>query len=221
MRYAVRAATAGPAARARMWPWAGTAARLLLAGVLGYAGLVKIQDLANAERSVAVYQIVQGGAAQLVGGALPFIEVALALLLLAGLGTRVAATATATLMAVYITAIASVWARGLSIDCGCFGGGGTLADGAVRGYAVDIARDLLFLGAAVLLIRHPRTRYALDRRVLDTHDSGGNQRHGVHGHGHGDGQGEGRGRGQGEGRGQAGGRGREALASARHGQHQQ
>ncbi|MFF3494857.1 MauE/DoxX family redox-associated membrane protein [Streptomyces sp. NPDC002795] len=146
-------------------------ARLLLAGVLGYAGLVKIGDLANAERSVAVYQIVTGDTAQLVGGALPFVEIAVALLLVAGLATRAAAVVTAALLAVYIAAIASVWARGLSIDCGCFGGGGTLTEGAESGYVIDIARDLLLLAAAVLLVRNPRTRYALDRLVLDIPDA--------------------------------------------------
>ena len=60
-----------------------------------------------------------------------------------------------------------MWARGLSIDCGCFGGGGGLSGGAARGYALDIARDLVLLGAAALLIRKPRTRYALDDWVLD------------------------------------------------------
>lgn len=66
-----------------------------------------------------------------------------------------------------MAAIASVWARGMSIDCGCFGGGGTLTGGTERGYALDIARDLVLLGAAALLIRNPRTRYALDNWLLD------------------------------------------------------
>ncbi|MFJ8109922.1 MauE/DoxX family redox-associated membrane protein [Streptomyces sp. NPDC096132] len=148
-------------------PWLGTAARLLLAGVLGYAGLVKARDLTESGRTVALYRLVPDGAAQLIGGALPFIELALAALLIAGLATRAVAAATAVLMVTYIAAIASVWARGLSIDCGCFGGAGTVTSGAQRGYAVDIARDLVFLGAAALLIRNPRTRYALDRWVLD------------------------------------------------------
>ena len=144
-----------------------TAARLLLAAVLGYAGLVKVQDLTEAGRTVALYRIVPDDSAQLVGGVLPFIELALALLLVVGLATRAVAVATAVLMAVYIAAITSVWARGLSIDCGCFSSGGALTSGAERGYAIDIARDLVFLGAAVLLVRNPRTRYALDRWVLD------------------------------------------------------
>ncbi|WP_323371827.1 MauE/DoxX family redox-associated membrane protein [Streptomyces katsurahamanus] len=149
------------------WAWAGTAARLLLAGVLGYAGLVKIADLTEAGRTVALYRIVPDDSAQLVGGVIPFIEVALALLLIAGLATRAVAVATAAMMVMYIAAIISVWARGMSIDCGCFGSGGNLTSGAERGYVIDIARDLVFLAAAALLIRNPRTRYALDRWVLD------------------------------------------------------
>jgi uncharacterized membrane protein YphA (DoxX/SURF4 family) len=147
--------------------WTGTAARLVLAVVLSYAGLVKILDITAAGRSVAVYRIVPTDAAQFVGGMLPFVEMAIGLLLALGLATRATAAVTAALMATYIAAIVSVWARGLSIDCGCFGSGGALTGGAQRGYLVDIARDLLFLGAAVLLVRNPRTRYALDRWVLD------------------------------------------------------
>lgn len=147
--------------------WVGMAARLLLAAVLGYAGLVKIRDLTESGRTVALYRIVPDESAQLVGGVLPFIELALALLLIVGLATRAVAVATAVLMAMYIAAITSVWARGLSIDCGCFSSGGTLTSGAERGYVIDIARDLVFLGAAAFLVRNPRTRYALDRWVLD------------------------------------------------------
>jgi uncharacterized membrane protein YphA (DoxX/SURF4 family) len=151
--------------------WMGLAARLGLAGVLGYAGLVKLQDLTQSGRSVALYRIVPDGTAQLIGGVLPLVEVAIAVLLALGLATRAAAVFTAVLMVVYIAAIASVWARGMSIDCGCFGGGGNLDGGATRGYVVDIARDLLFLGAAVFLVRHPHTRYALDRWVLGTKEA--------------------------------------------------
>lgn len=162
--------TTTAAVRATTGHWAGAArlvARLLLAAVLAYAGLVKIGDLTEAGRTVALYRIVPADSAQLVGGVLPFVEVALALLLAAGLATRVAAAGAAVLLVAYAAAIASVWARGMSIDCGCFGGGGTLSGGAARGYALDLARDLLLLGAAALLIRNPRTRYALDGWVLD------------------------------------------------------
>ncbi|GAX53312.1 MauE/DoxX family redox-associated membrane protein [Streptomyces olivochromogenes] len=167
--------TTAAAVRAASGHWAGAvrlAARLLLTVVLAYAGLVKIGDLTEAGRTVALYRIVPDDSAQLVGGVLPFVEVALALLLVAGLATRAAAVGAAVLLVAYAAAIASVWARGMSIDCGCFGGGGTLSGGAARGYALDIARDLVLLGAAALLIRNPRTRYALDSWVLDPKERG-------------------------------------------------
>jgi uncharacterized membrane protein YphA (DoxX/SURF4 family) len=163
---ATRTVGTRPAARTR----AGLvrlAARLTLAAVLAYAALVKARDLTEAGRTIALYRIVPDDQAQLIGGVLPFVELAIALLLAAGLATRVAAVGSAVLPVVYVAAIASVWARGMSIDCGCFGGGGTLSDGAERGYALDIARDLVLLGAAALLIRNPRTPCALDGWVLD------------------------------------------------------
>ncbi|MGW1169522.1 MauE/DoxX family redox-associated membrane protein [Streptomyces sp. NPDC001153] len=164
------AATGSPGGAARLLAtgWPGGVARLLLAAVLAYAGLAKIGDLTGAGRVVALYRIVPDDSAQLVGGILPFVELALAMLLALGLATRAAAVGAAVLLTAYIAAVASVWARGLSIDCGCFGGAGRLGGGAERGYALDIARDLVLLGVALLLVRRPRTPYALDGWVLHT-----------------------------------------------------
>ena len=49
------------------------------------------------------------------------------------------------IMVLFIGAIISVWARGMLIDCGCFGGGGAIdpskAAQVHRTYALEIARD--------------------------------------------------------------------------------
>lgn len=156
------------AARTGVAVWTGTGARLLLAGVLGYAGLVKVSDLTEAGRTVALYRLVPPETAQLIGGALPLVELALALLLAVGLATRATAALSAALMVVYIAAITSVWARGMSIDCGCFSSGSVVTSGAEWGYAVDIARDLVFLAAAGYLVRYPRTLWSLDGKALMT-----------------------------------------------------
>jgi hypothetical protein len=55
-----------------------------------------------------------------------------------------------------------VWARGLSIDCGCFGGGGTVAKGQTH-YLREIFRDTGFLVLAAWLMVYPRGKLALDR----------------------------------------------------------
>jgi uncharacterized membrane protein YphA (DoxX/SURF4 family) len=141
---------------------AGVGCRLLLAAVWLYAGGSKIGDLAAATRAVKAYQLLPNGVAEWVGAGLPFVELGLALLLLLGLATRAAAVVSALLLVAFVAGIASAWARGLNIDCGCFGGGGTLAAGESPDYWLEIARDTLFLAAAVFLVVRPRTRWSID-----------------------------------------------------------
>lgn len=159
----------GQAATARrLWgnPAVGLLFRLVLAGILGFAGLTKLVEPNGAREAIIAYRIpgMTGQVAGVLGWALPAGEVLLAVLLLIGLFTRWAALATAALMAAFIVGIASVWARGYSIDCGCFGGGGDVSpEGKAWRYSSEILRDLLFAGMAVWLSVWPRTLFALDR----------------------------------------------------------
>lgn len=150
------------ASRPAWQPWLATAARLLLAGVFVAAGWPKFLDTEGTVRSVRAFEILPESLVRPFAYGLPMLELVLALLLLVGLGTRLAGGATAVLMLVFLGGIASAWARGLDIDCGCFGNAGEKVADPVTGYVRDIARDLLFLGAAVLLTLSPRSRFALD-----------------------------------------------------------
>lgn len=143
-------------------PWLGTLARLGLAAVWLVAGGTKVGDLAASGRAVNAYDVMPYDVAKVVGAALPFVEVALGLLLLAGLATRVAAGISAALLVVFIAGIASAWARGLQIDCGCFGSGGQLAAGQSPSYGPEILRDLGFLVLAGFLLIYPLTRWSVD-----------------------------------------------------------
>lgn len=156
--------------RGGILPWAGTLARVLLAVVFFLAGWSKIFDLAGSGRAVAAYQILSYDLSTVVGAALPFIEIVVALFLVAGLATRVVGGITAVLLAVYVGGIASVWARGLSIDCGCFGGGGQLAADAHPSYLWDIVRDVALLAVAVFLVWLPRTRMSVDAFLFRAED---------------------------------------------------
>jgi uncharacterized membrane protein YphA (DoxX/SURF4 family) len=149
-------------ASARLRPWLGTAARLLLAVIFFLAGWSKILDLAGSGRAVNAYRLMPYEAAKVVGAVLPAVELMLALFLLVGLATRVMAAITGGLLVVYIAGIASVWARGLSIDCGCFSKGGQLAPGQHPNYLWDIVRDMALLAVAVFLFVTPRTRISVD-----------------------------------------------------------
>ena len=143
-------------------PVVSTVARLLLAGVLIAAGALKVVDPAASVQAVRGYRLLPAAAETLLGWGLPFVEIALGLLLAAGAFTRVAALLTAGLLSAFILAVVSAAARGLSIDCGCFGGGGEVASGQTA-YGAEIARDLGLLALAVWLAWRPRTLLALDR----------------------------------------------------------
>ncbi|MFH9348580.1 MauE/DoxX family redox-associated membrane protein [Kitasatospora sp. NPDC017646] len=144
--------------------WAGTAVRLGLAVVWGWAGLAKIADPAEAAQAVRAYEILPEGLVKPIGYGLPFLELALALLLVTGLGVRLVAGVSALLLLTFITGIASAWARGISIDCGCFGGGGHV-DASRTEYLQEILRDTGFLLLAGWLLWRPRTRLSADGRL--------------------------------------------------------
>ncbi|GJF28771.1 hypothetical protein KNE206_14710 [Kitasatospora sp. NE20-6] len=153
---ALRRALDGPAAE-----WFGLAVRLGLALVWGWAGLAKIADPAEAAQAVRAYEILPESLVKPIGYGLPFLELALALLLVIGLGTRIVAAVSALLLLAFIAGIASAWARGISIDCGCFGGGGTV-DASKTEYLQEILRDSGFLLMSAWLIARPRTKLSAD-----------------------------------------------------------
>jgi uncharacterized membrane protein YphA (DoxX/SURF4 family) len=145
-------------------PWLVTLGRLVLGGVWIVAGALKVTDLDASVRAVRAYRLLPEIVAQFVGAGLPFVEILLGILLVVGFGVRVAAVASAVLMAAFVVGIASVWARGLQIDCGCFGSGGQLAPGAKPTYGLELTRDVGLLVLALLLARWPSGRLALDNR---------------------------------------------------------
>ena len=92
------------------------------------------------------------------------ISIAIGLLLLAGIGTRLVAGLAAALLFVFVVGVVQAWVRGLSIDCGCFGGGGAVEPGETA-YVQELLRDAGFLVMAGWLVLRPRTVLALDDRL--------------------------------------------------------
>ncbi|HLU55283.1 MAG TPA: MauE/DoxX family redox-associated membrane protein [Pseudonocardia sp.] len=150
-----------PVPATALQPWLSTAGRLLLGAVWLAAGAAKITDLDASVRAVRAYRLLPETAAQVVGAGLPAVELVLGVLLVTGAGVRAAAAVSAVLMLGFVVGIAAAWARGLRIDCGCFGSGGELAAGEDPAYALDLARDAALLVVALLLVRWPAGRFAL------------------------------------------------------------
>jgi uncharacterized membrane protein YphA (DoxX/SURF4 family) len=139
----------------------GTLARLGLAAVWLISGALKISDPGQTYIAVQAFDVLPDGLVRPVAIGMPLVELALGLFLLAGFVTRWVSVLSVLLLAVLIAAIAQSWARGLSIDCGCFGGGGQIAADQTQ-YPQEIARDLGFALLGVWLILRPRTWFSVD-----------------------------------------------------------
>jgi uncharacterized membrane protein YphA (DoxX/SURF4 family) len=141
--------------------WAGLLARLVVGGVWIYAGAIKLPDPDESVNAVRAYELLPGEWAVTVGHLLPILEVVVGAMLVLGVLVRGAAVVSALLFVAFIVGIASVWARGIEIDCGCFGGGGYDPD-ATSKYPWEIARDTGLLALSVFLVWLSRSRWALD-----------------------------------------------------------
>ena len=141
--------------------WLGLLARLTLGGVIFVAGALKVTTPYKSAAAMRAYELLPISIANFFGYALPWFEVGLGALLILGVATRLSAFFAGSLMIVFILAIASAWARGLSIDCGCFGGGGQVAPGETK-YLQEILRDVGLTLLAVYLYWQPHTKWALE-----------------------------------------------------------
>lgn len=150
-------------------------ARLILGGVLLVAGGLKAFDPSGAANAVAAYKILPTSVAHIVGYAMPWLEIAIGLLLIIGISIRMAATVGGLIMLVFVGAIISVWARGLLIDCGCFGGGGVIdpskAAAVHRTYFIEIMRDFGLALTALYLYFFPYGFLSFEKPAIENEEN--------------------------------------------------
>lgn len=123
------------------------ALRIVLGAVFIVAGALKIGDPMAFADSIWAFQLVPNVLVMPMALMLPVFEIAAGMLLIVGLMRGTAALATILLTAVFTAAIASAIARGLTLDCGCFGQGAPT----VRAMWLDLGRDLLLLAGACIV----------------------------------------------------------------------
>ena len=140
--------------------WISLVARLVLGGTLLAAGLLKVSHPYTSAAAVRAYRLLPNGLANLIGQTLPWVEIGISLALILGLGVRISSAMAGILMVIFIIGVGSAWARGLTIDCGCFGGGGQVAAGATR-YWQEIGRDLGLTLISGYLIWRPKSKFAI------------------------------------------------------------
>jgi uncharacterized membrane protein YphA (DoxX/SURF4 family) len=143
-------------------PWLTLIARLILGAVLLAAGALKIGNLQKSAMAVRAYELLPVQLANFLGYTLPWIEIGIGLLLITGAAVKISGLIGAITMLAFIIAIAQAWARGLSIDCGCFGGGGAIDPEDTR-YLSEIIRDLGLFILGIYLYLYPKGRFGLDK----------------------------------------------------------
>ena len=151
----------------KLQPWLTTLARLILGGVLVAAGALKIPHPDKSAMAVRAYELLPTSIATVFGYSLPWFEVGVGLLLIFGVAVKINAAIGTFLMLLFVIAISQAWARGLSIDCGCFGNGGQIDPSQTR-YLEEILRDIGLAIAGIFAWKYPHGKFGLDSRNLKT-----------------------------------------------------
>lgn len=121
------------------------AARVILSVVWIRAGVYKLLgNRVDVIQSIQGYEIFSQEWATFLGGIIGPLEVAGGVLLLLGVVPRFTGLLSAIVLTLFIIGIGQAWARGLVIDCGCFGDV-QISDDVERDYAFSIARDTLYV----------------------------------------------------------------------------
>lgn len=133
------------------------ASRILLGGVFLWACWDKIMDPPAFAQAIANYQIVPPAMANISALILPWIELACGIALIINRWVRGSALITAVLLVIFMGALGYNMYRGMDVSCGCF----TLDEKAPGTMWLYLARDVVFLALAVVVIRRPRRNPAL------------------------------------------------------------
>ena len=119
--------------------------QIAIGAVFLYAALPKIGDVGSFAKQIHNYRLIPIATENVFAMVLPWIELVAGLALILGIGARSGAVLSAGLMVVFIVAIGQAVARGLDIDCGCFGTSDAAQVGVRR-----IVEDFVVLGLALV-----------------------------------------------------------------------
>jgi uncharacterized membrane protein YphA (DoxX/SURF4 family) len=118
--------------------------RLGLGVVFVAAGYTKLKSPFLFEMAVDAYRILPPFGVIVVARSLPWLEIVLGLLLLAGWKLRYFSSFAALLVGFFVGVMAYTFSRGVEANCGCFGFGEKISP-------LTLARDSVFLALAVFL----------------------------------------------------------------------
>lgn len=135
--------------------------RLIAGGALLIAAYGKIINPKKLMLSMESFELLPTFLIPISSYVLPWTELIVGLLLVAGFATRASAIWSTILYSIFTLAIISVIARGMEVDCGCFGallGGGTVG-------IQSIARNLVFLIASGFVLWKGAGLFSVDAQL--------------------------------------------------------
>ena len=129
-------------------------ARLLVATVFVYAGAIKAANPAPFADSIASFKMLPASLSNLLALGLPPFEILAGLLLLVpNRWRRIGAFCILLMISAFLVALATALARGLKVDCGCFGGSSLDLLSPTRNLWLALGRDLV-LGTVAWFLYH-------------------------------------------------------------------
>jgi len=124
--------------------------RLVLGGLFVYAGIVKVLDPLDFAQDIRNYRLVGQSLSFAAAVVLPWLEILAGLFLAAGIWKRGAALTITGFLVFFIVLTLVTMARGLDVECGCFG-----SLSRKSGWGV-IIEDLAMLVLGLALLFAPR-----------------------------------------------------------------
>jgi uncharacterized membrane protein YphA (DoxX/SURF4 family) len=124
--------------------WFLLVVRIILGAIFIYAGILKFLDPGAFADNIASFLLLPGAFINLLALGLPPVEILAGLCMVIGWHHRAANLAILILTAIFALALAQGIARGLTIDCGCFGGG---KPSPFKTW-ISLGRDILLFAAA-------------------------------------------------------------------------
>jgi uncharacterized membrane protein YphA (DoxX/SURF4 family) len=119
--------------------------RIALGCIFVYAAWLKLRDPWQIfAMSIDSYRILPLKAVELAAHVIPWLELAIGLLLVTGLWLRISGSVVSLLLLTFFALMVRAYAKGMAIDCGCFGPGEAIS-------WKTLLRDGTLLAAALLV----------------------------------------------------------------------
>jgi putative oxidoreductase len=141
------------------------AIRWIVGGIFVYAGILKLMDPHGFAMAIDAFRLLPFPVVRLLAMVLPVLEILAGFIWICNYQADAAALIVLMMCGLFVVALSSALARGLDIQCGCFGG---IGNGSL---SLALVRALLLAGATFFWLRyaggnrrHPATAHEATNR---------------------------------------------------------